>query len=144
MWIELIRSFSKECEFVKPTNIQVIEEVEKEFELLFHNDLKSILLESNGITGEYGLGLLWTIERIKTDNISFRANEDFMDLYMPFDNLLFFADAGNGDQFAYSIQNGQINRNDIFVWNHEDDSRIWVAPDLKKYFEWWMSGKLKI
>ena len=56
----------------------------------------------------------------------------------------FFGDAGNGDQFAYPIQNGKIQRNDIFVWNHEDDSRTWVAPDLKYYIEWWLTGKLSI
>ena len=40
----------------------------------------------------------------------FRANADFAELYMPFDALLFFADAGNGDQFAYAIQAGAIRR----------------------------------
>jgi len=29
-----------------------------------------------------------------------RANVVFRESYMPFENLLFFADAGNGDQFA--------------------------------------------
>ncbi|MDQ4123150.1 MAG: SMI1/KNR4 family protein [Acidobacteriota bacterium] len=63
---------------------------------------------------------------------------------MPFDSLLFFADAGNGDQFAFRILKGEIRRNDVFVWNHEDDSRTWVASNLKQYLQWWLSGKLQI
>ncbi|WP_162255066.1 hypothetical protein [Paenibacillus sp. Soil522] len=35
----------------------------------------------------------------------------------------FFADAANGDQFAFPILNGKIVKKDIYVWNHEDDSR---------------------
>jgi hypothetical protein len=32
----------------------------------------------------------------------------------------------------------------VFVWNHEDDSRTWVAPSLRVYLEWWLTGKIKI
>jgi hypothetical protein len=63
---------------------------------------------------------------------------------MPFDHLLFFADAGDGDQFAFGILNGEIRNPDIFVWNHENDSRTWVAPSLDVYLEWWINGKLKV
>lgn len=62
---------------------------------------------------------------------------------MPFDCLLFFADAGNGEQFAYSIQDGLIRKDDIYVWNHEDDSRTWVAPSLKKFIQWGLEGIIK-
>ena len=58
---------------------------------------------------------------------------------MPFDPLLFFADAGNGDQFAFPITTAGA-RNDVFVWTHEDDSRRWYAASLDKYVAWWLSG----
>jgi hypothetical protein len=32
----------------------------------------------------------------------------------------------------------------IFVWNHENDSRTWVAPSLEIYLDWWISERLKI
>jgi hypothetical protein len=99
-------------------------------------------LESNGVRGEFDLHLIWPIERIREDNLAFRGNPDFPPLYMPFDSLVFFADAGNGDQFAFVVLNGQINRNDVFVWDHENDSRTWVAPTLADYLDWWLSGKL--
>jgi hypothetical protein len=34
------------------------------------------------------------------------------------------------------VLNGKIRRDDIFVWNHEDDSRSWLVPNLRTYFEW--------
>jgi len=63
---------------------------------------------------------------------------------MPFDCLLFFADAGNGNQFAYLILNGEIRRNDVFVWNHENDSRVWVASSMKQFIEWWLNGTINV
>jgi len=64
---------------------------------------------------------------------------------MPFNHLLFFGDAGNGDQFAFSIHaDGKIYRPDVFVWNHEDDSRTWIAPSLKTFFEWWSAGRISL
>jgi hypothetical protein len=110
----------------------------------FPAQLASLLKESNGVQGEYGLGLLWSVERIEEDNLKFRTFPDFRKLYMPFNALLFFGDAGNGDQFAYTILEGEVRRGDIFVWDHEDDSRIWVAPSLSVFYDWWLTGKLKI
>ena len=144
MWVELIQQHSEIYELSEPANPQDIIRAEKELRVSFPEDLKNALLESNGILGEYGLGLLWSIDRILKDNLDFRNNKDFKELYMSFDNLLSFADAGNGDQFAYPIHNGQIIRNDIFCWNHENDSRNWVAPSLEKYFEWWLTGKMTV
>ena len=94
--------------------------------------------------GEYGLGLLWSAERIEADNLNFRTFPAFKELYMPFDALLFFGDAGNGDQFAYIVLRREVRRSDIFVWDHETDSRTWVAPSLGVFYDWWFTGKLKI
>lgn len=110
----------------------------------FPAELVDVLRESDGIQGEYGLGLLWPLAQVVTENLKFRTQVDFRTLYMPFDHLLFFADAGNGDQFAFTILEGQIRRSDIFVWNHETDSRTWVAPSLETYFDWWLSGRIKV
>jgi hypothetical protein len=71
----------------------------------------------------------------------FRESPEFAAIYMPFDPLLFFADAGNGDQFGFVPRD---SRRDAFVWNHEDDSRTWAAPDLSKYLEWWLGGRLTV
>ena len=106
--------------------------------------LNDLLREADGIAGEHGLGLVWPVARIVSDNLDFRTRRDFRSLYMPFDPLLFFADAGNGDQFAFIITDGEIRRNDVFCWNHENDTRAWVAPGLREYLEWWLLGKLEL
>ena len=45
---------------------------------------------------------------------------------------------------SHVFSNGKTDRLDIFVWNHEDDSRTWVAPNLSKFIEWWTNGTLKV
>ncbi|MEU8975236.1 SMI1/KNR4 family protein [Streptomyces monashensis] len=104
-------------------------------------DLASLLRESNGIQGEYGAGLVWSAERISSENQTLREDDEFAPLYMPFDPLLFFADAGNGSLFALLAR---IDRPDVFVWNHEDDSRTWIAPSLATYLEWSLTGKIEL
>ena len=142
MWKEFISDLSDEYKFQPPTSDSEIVNAEKLLEISLTDDLKSLLKESNGISDKYGTDLIWSVERIKDDNLGFRANEDFKELYMPFGCLLFFADAGNGDQFAYTILDKEIRRNDIFVWNHEDDSRIWIASTLKQFIEKWAKGEI--
>jgi hypothetical protein len=143
-WREFLENIAAEFTFHSPASTEGIEKAEASLDLLFPEKLRSLLKESNGVEGSYGLGLIWNTERITKDNLFFRQFSDYKDIYMPFDHLLFFGDAGNGDQFAFAILNGKIQRSDIFVWNHEDDSRQWVAPALDVYFEWWLSGNLKV
>ena len=143
-WREFVQSLTSDFTFHSSATLDEIEKVESSLGILFPDELKSLLQESDGIVGSYGSGLIWDVERIKKDNLNFRQFPDFKDLYMPFDHLLFFADAGNGDQFAFGILNRKIRNPDIFVWNHEDDSRTWVAPSLDVYLEWWLNGKLKV
>ena len=144
MWRELIQKLENECEFNLPASHNDITAVENSLGVSLPSELKGLLEESNGVYGEYGLGLIWSTERIVHDNLVFRQTPVFKEMYMPFDHLLFFADAGNGDQFAFAILNGVMHRPHIFVWNHIDDGRTWVAPSLRTYLEWWSNGKIKI
>ena len=144
MWCNLVKGLSKDCEFQIPTSTAVITAAEVSLGCQFPRELTELLSETNGVKGEYGLGLVWPIERIHEDNHRFRTSSSLKELYMSFDELLFFADAGNGDQFAFPICGRVIRRPDVFVWNHEDDSRTWVAPSLRVYLEWWLTGKIKI
>jgi len=144
MWKDFINKLTDTCQFKEPISEKELLEVEKTLNLRFPDDLRSLLFESNGVEGEYGTDLVWSLERIKEDNLNFRASSSFAELYMPFDSLLFFGDAGNGDQFAFPILNLSLCKDDIFVWNHEDDSRQWVAPSLKTFVKWWIDGTIKI
>jgi hypothetical protein len=118
--------------------------VEESLGVSLPGELRELLLESDGVLGEFGLGLVWPLERIERDNRSFRSTPAFRALYMPFDSLLFFGDAGNGDQFAFAILDGAVRNSDVFAWNHENDSRVWVAPSLRSYLEWWLTGRIRL
>lgn len=144
MWSELVRRLSPDCHFGPPANVFLIGQAEHTLAVRLPDELRTALTEADGFFGEYSLPLVWPLQQIVDDNLRFRRHRDFAKLYMPFDHLLFFGDAGNGDQFAYSILAGEIRRTDVFAWNHEDDSRTWVAPDLATYIEWWLMGRIKL
>lgn len=144
MWRNRIHALCPAAEFSEGCSQAALVSVEKALRVALPAELRELLRESDGIAGEDGLGLCWSAQRIRDDNQEFRSNEDFRELYMPFDPLLFFADAGNGDQFAFVICAGRISRPDIFVWDHETDSRTWVAPSLETFFDWWLSGRLEL
>lgn len=143
MWRERLRELSSHLTFTAAASEDTLRAAEHELRLELPRELRALLQESDGVLGEYELGLVWRTARILSDNRTFRTYAEFRPLYMPFDALLFFGDAGNGDPFAYAINDGEVRRNDIFVWDHENDSREWVAPSLEKYFEWWLAGRIK-
>ena len=129
-----------EATFTGPASAEALEACEGRLGDALPDDLRRLLSESDGIVGEYGLGLLWSTDRIAEDNAWFRSYPEFAELYMPFDGMVFFADAGNGDQFGLSLSGNQ----DVYAWNHEDDSRTWVAPTVMRYLEEWMTGRLTL
>ena len=144
MWKQLVESLEKDAEFFAPATPEQTYQVEEMLRVELPEELKSLLAESNGIFGSYGLGLIWPTQRISEDNLAFRRDFEPGDLYEEFDTLLFFADAGNGDQFAYKITDGRILTREIYAWNHEDDSRTVVAPSLKDYLEGWLQETIEI
>jgi len=139
MWRELITTICPEATYADPAPSTELRRAGEVLNCTLPDDLISLLRETNGVQGHYEHGLVWPIERIIADNLHFR--EDFRDLYMPFDPLLFFADAGNGDQFAFPRT---PPRDEVFSWNHEDDSRRWAASSLEQYLQWWLDGTLSV
>ncbi len=144
MWRELIQALDPMSTFSAGATKLQLTKLEEALKLALPDELESLLMESNGVYGAYELQLVWSAEDIAQLNRDMRTSVLLRESYMPFENLLFFANAGNGDRFAFSIIQGAIRRPDIFVWDHENDSRTWVAPSLRQYIEWWLSGKLKI
>lgn len=141
MWIELIGSLPGPAVFQPRASESSLQSCADALGHALPADLAALLRESDGVEGEYGAGLVWSADRIASENLTLRKDVEFAALYMPFDPLLFFADAGNGDLFA--LLSG-VRRPDVFVWDHETDSRTWVAPSLAKYLEWWQTGHIKL
>jgi SMI1-KNR4 cell-wall len=143
MWADLIAKQYPVHELRPGASRAQLDDAESELGVAIPTTLHELLLETNGVFGEHSLGLVWPVDRIVADNLHFRSFPDFRDVYMPFDSLLFFGDAGNGDQFAFAVLNREVRRSDIYVWDHENDSRTWVAPDLQRYLEWWAAGLIQ-
>jgi hypothetical protein len=141
VWTELIASLPGTTILREAATETALRDVERQLGQSLPTELAALLAESNGIEGEYGLGLVWPVAHIIKENLALRGDVDLGRLYMPFDPLLFFGDAGNGDLFAIVPHTG---RPDVYAWNHENDSRAWVAPSLGKYLEWWLNGRISL
>lgn len=144
MWKDYISSVSKEYSFKPPATTIEVNQIKKELNVELPKKLFELFGETNGVFDSFDCPLIWSTSQIVTDNLFFRNFDDYKDIYMPFEHLLFFSDAGNGDLFGYRILNGSIQTDDIYVWNHEDDSRMWVAPSLEVFINDWITGEISI
>lgn len=102
-------------------------------------DLRSLLLETNGIVGEphSELGLVWDTEYIAEMNLMMRQHEGLREVYMPFDHLLFIGDNGAGDYYGFPIYaTNEVNQSRIFLWDHETDDRFAIAYSLEGYLRY--------
>jgi hypothetical protein len=142
VWRELVRSVEPDAVFLPPAPGELIRQAEVQLGLAFPDDLQRLLAETNGVEGQHGLGVVWPLERIVADNIRFRTTH--RENYMTFESLFFFADAGNGDQFAFPVTTAGTARNEVFAWDHENDSRLWVADSLRSYLTGWLAGELTL
>ncbi len=144
MWRELAERIHPDGSLGPPASELALNDIEAALGVGLPPELRALLREANGIRDRYGNGIL-SAEQILQRNLEMRSDADQDDLYMPFAPLLFFADAGNGDLFGFPIQgDGNINRPDVFHWNHETDSRVWIAKDLQQFVEKWFSGQLMV
>lgn len=125
----------------EPASEAAIRDAEQELGEPIPQDLRELLSATDGATGHYGTEELWPLARIVQDNVTFRTSPVFAELYMPFEGLLFFADAGNGDQFFVSTRDTNIS---VMVWDHETDERRIVAMGVLDFVEKHLTGHLAI
>jgi hypothetical protein len=134
-WKRLVKKAASDAEFASPASNSQIVAAEQALRIQLPSDLRELLLEFDGVIAHYS-GIVWSSSEIQKQNLMFRANKDFKELYMPFDHLLFFGADCGGDQFAFAIHaDGQIHKHDIFRWKHETDERVWAANSLQIFFE---------
>jgi len=142
MWKDYIGAISIEHSFTQPASIGEIAQIKKKLNVELPKKLLELYSETNGVFDSFNCPLIWSTSQIVEDNSFFRNFKDYKDIYMPFDHLLFFSDNGCGDLFGYRILSGSIQTEDIYVWNHEDDSRTWVAPSLELFIKGWITGEI--
>jgi hypothetical protein len=145
MWRELINVAGKNREDGPVLHTAASDEDIRQAESLlgieFPTDLVNLLKETNGVDTEYG-EFLWSARKIAEENLAFRQNPDFARIYMPFDPLLFFGQELNGDLYAYRILQGEVQPETVYRWDHESDSRQFVAAHLPSFVERWFREEL--
>ena len=132
-WRELIGRAFSDARFYIPASAREIGHAEREMGIELPGDLRQLLLETNGVAANHGAPLVWPVEEIIAQNRHFRTSREFARLYAPFTDLLFFGAEGNGDQFAYRVEDGRVSDPSIHEWDHETDARIRFASDLRDY-----------
>ena len=129
MWKSKILDLNKDNPFSEinhPATETQISEIGLKLKVKIPHELEELLREVNGDVTTF-----LSTEQIIRDNLSLRE----LDSFMPLDVFLFFAENGCGDYFGYAIRkNGEIDDN-IFMWDHESDSRKWVAQGLDQFIE---------
>ncbi|MGD6897061.1 SMI1/KNR4 family protein [Bacillus infantis] len=76
-------------------------QIQTELNVELPEELTALFNETNGVFDNWNCPLVWPASQIIKDNLFYRNFKDYRDIYMPFDHLFFFSDAGNGDLFCY-------------------------------------------
>src|SRR5436305_1477768 len=84
-WQELIKHLCAECGFSSPATQDQVAEVEQALGLAIPNELKQLLLESNGVQDQTMSDMIWSADKIIRENLMYRNEPGFKELYMPFD-----------------------------------------------------------
>ncbi|MFE2436495.1 MULTISPECIES: SMI1/KNR4 family protein [unclassified Streptomyces] len=128
-WDEFIDQFPSALSRM-PAEPHALGRIEQLLGLTLPADLNAFLSVSDGLQDDYGTEVVWSAERILSDNLAFRNDDQYRSLYRPFDSLLFFGDNGGGDQFAFTCR---PPRDEVLVWDHETDERARVSPSLESF-----------
>src|ERR1035437_7957090 len=140
MWRELIEAGDGiGVRLADPATEAAIAEAGRALGAGLPDSLADLLVETNGITDLYAFPIVWPVARLAERNREMRETADFPELYMPFDCLLFFGEIGNGDLVGFRVLRG-ATPDDVYVWDHELDSRIWIAPTLEAYLRKQLRG----
>ena len=137
MWRELITQLDTKSEIVlsAPVAEDQLIDVEQSLAIQFPDNLRGLLLETDGITDIFGVQIIWSIDWIKRNNLANRQDDLVANTFAQYGNLLFFADAGNGDEYAFLITKDKVEKGDVYGWKHEDDKLEWAAASLEEYLK---------
>jgi hypothetical protein len=131
MWRESVRSAVPGARLAKAATVRSIRSVERALAVSLPADLQALLRETNGVVTASGLEIVWGAGEIIDRNRGMRELQTEDGLYRPFDSLLFFGEAGNGDLFGYRLDDGAEEGQPILGWDHETDERLPLAADLQ-------------
>lgn len=153
MWVSLSKTALPGCVVREPREVGAIKAVEGALGVRFPEELRALLLETDGVTMTEQVTrfevlefeFIWSIGRIQTENTDFLREEVLRKRYESFDEALFFAGFLNGDRVFFRIVDGRTPSSEVFLWNHETDHREKIAESLTEFVkqcDW--TGKKKL
>jgi hypothetical protein len=105
-----------------------VRDVQRALQARMSESLKDLYSSSDGLVDEWGYEYVLPLADLRRENEAFRR--EFRDLYMSFEDVLLFGQLGNGDMLFQPLVPDE-NEN-VFRWDHEDDSRTWYAADVER------------
>ena len=84
-----------------------------------------------GVQDEDETNIIETAENIINLNREMDLLYQSTNLYMNFSDCFFIGNNGGGDLYFLRAIKGKIEMIDVFLWNHESDSRTWFANTPK-------------
>jgi SMI1-KNR4 cell-wall len=132
-WRGRLAAFGDAVRFARPASAAALSALEEALGTAVPDELGALLRESDGLTDRYGGRVVWPAVEMARQNRDFRTRRELRTLYMPFDSVLFFGEAGNGDRFFYRMLDGRVRDPDIYVRDHETNSRTWRAARLDAF-----------
>ena len=114
-----------------PASERDVAAAERDLGARFPDELRALLLESDGAYDRYGFAVV-----LPAAYIVRRSHElwglDGEQLYMAFAPHLFFGEEGDGGAYFFRVLGGEAGPA-IFAWDHETDSRESYAYTLDAY-----------
>jgi len=123
-----------DCKYGPPASAETIASAEKTLGCPIPGELKDLYHQADGIWAHHGTSLVMPIREALKENERLRHSPLFRHLYMPFDNMLVFGGTGNGDLLFFRVHIDGSVASDVFIWDHESDSRSFFADSLKDLF----------
>lgn len=143
---ELITELSKDNRWVKlqePCSEKEIEKVEKYVGYPFPEELKDLLLETNG-----DHWLLLSAERIMEKvklnrELLAEAFDEIDEFNEKVDRHIFFATNGCGDYYCYRVlPNGEVDTSAIYIWEHETYKTHFVANNIPEFIRRYYNSEI--
>ncbi|GAA2091179.1 hypothetical protein GCM10009801_56690 [Streptomyces albiaxialis] len=128
MWREIVATADAGAE---PASGELLAHVEAGLGHPLPAALRGFLAEADGIADAYGTDLVWSAGRVLRENLAFREEPRFRELYAPFDGLVLFGDNGGGDHFAFRRPTDGAEH--VLAWDHETDHRYVIAPSFAAF-----------
>jgi len=129
-WRERVRICMPQAKVRPPATEKEIAAAEVALNSKFPSDLRDLLLEMDGIDGLYS-DPVCSVQQIVSMNREYRT-ADYLADFLPLDDLLFFGDTGNGDDFAFPVSQSDEPRA-VLMRDHEEDSRDEYAGGLSDF-----------